>query len=315
MHRGRHILATLLLTVGVIANAGAQTKLGSGIRKLFSRENRKVELTQLDYSRFPAFSMSEKNGMTIESIIFDPHPTIVPIEDKIEFTDFSDLPDEYNIWSHSSINPYNVSLVGMKDTVKIDVSSYCPPSVKHVTSNWGFRKWKFHYGIDLKVHRGDTVRCAFDGTVRITRRDRGYGYFVVVRHDNGLETLYAHLNKILVKSNQKLKAGEAVGMGGNTGRSTGYHLHLEFRYLGNPINPNDIVNFETHKVHKPVLVVNANTFAYKAEIDKIRYWTVKKGDTLGRIAYRTGVSVNKLCQLNGIKKTTVLRIGRKIRYT
>ena len=69
------------------------------------------------------------------------------------------------------------------------------------------------------------------------------------------------------------------------------------------------------EVHKPVLVVNANKFAYKAEIDKIRYWTVKKGDTLGRIAYRTGVSVNKLCQLNGIKKTTVLRIGRKIRYT
>ena len=203
----------------------------------------------------------------------------------------------------------------MKDTIKIDVKGYCPPSVKHVTSDWGFRKWKFHYGIDLKVHRGDTVRCAFDGTVRITRRDRGYGYFVVVRHDNGLETLYGHLNKILVKNDQKIKAGQAVGMGGNTGRSTGYHLHLEFRYLGNPINPNDIVNFETHEVHKPVLVLNAQTFAYKQEIDKIRYWTVRKGDTLGRIAYRTGVSVNKLCKLNGITKTTVLRIGRKIRYT
>ena len=150
---------------------------------------------------------------------------------------------------------------------------------------------------------------------RITRRDRGYGYFVVVRHDNGLETLYAHHNRIMVKNDQRIKAGEAVGMGGNTGRSTGYHLHLEFRYLGNPINPNDIVNFETHEVHKPVLVLNAQTFAYKQEIDKIRYWTVRKGDTLGRIAYRTGVSVNKLCQLNGIKKTTVLRIGRKIRYT
>jgi len=315
MHRGKYILATLLLSAGIIANAGAQTKLGSGIRKLFSKEKKEAQCAPLDYSRFPKTTFIGIKGITLENILVDLHPVIVPIEDKIEFSDFSDLPDEYNIWSNSSINPYNVSLVGMKDTVKIDVSGYCPPSEKYVTSNWGFRKWKFHYGIDLKVHRGDTVRCAFDGTVRITRRERGYGYFVVVRHDNGLETLYAHLNKILVKNDQRVKAGEAVGMGGNTGRSTGYHLHLEFRYLGNPINPNDIVNFETHKVHKPVFVVNAGTFTYKAEIDKIRYWTVKKGDTLGRIAYRTGVSVNKLCQLNGIKKTTILRIGRKIRYT
>ncbi len=309
----RFIAITLLLVAGIYTDAGAQNKLGTSIRKIFSK-NKHTQCTQIDYSRFQPLPYHQYTGTTIESIIFDPNPTIIPISEEHTYN-FSDLPDEYEIWSNTSINPYGVSLVGMKDTIKIDVSGYTPPSEKYVTSNWGFRKWKFHYGIDLKVHRGDTVRTAFDGTVRITRRDRGYGYFVVVRHDNGLETLYGHLNKILVKNGQKLKSGQAVGMGGNTGRSTGYHLHLEFRYLGNPINPNDIVNFETHQVHKPVLVLTSKTFAYKEEIDKIRYWTVKKGDTLGRIAYRTGVSVNKLCALNGIKKTTVLRIGRKIRYT
>ena len=290
-------------------------KVGVKLKKFFIKGYTEQTTVAPDYSKLPKVNCSQLSGVTMENIFFSLPETIVPIEDDIRFSDFSALPDEYDIWSNTSINPYNVSLTGMKDTVKLDVSGYCPPSVKHVTSNWGFRKWKFHYGIDLKVHRGDTVRSAFDGTVRITRRDRGYGYFVVVRHDNGLETLYGHLNKILVKPDTRIKAGQAVGMGGNTGRSTGYHLHLEFRYLGNPINPNDIVDFTEHKVKNPVLVISSNTFAYKAEIDKIRYWTVKKGDTLGRIAYRTGVSVNKLCSLNGITKNTILRIGRKIRYT
>ena len=313
----KKLLYTLMLFLLISAEADAQQKffgrVGEGFRKIFTRGN--TEIAGPDYSKLPQVNYNDLSGVTIESMFFELPSEIPALLDEVKFVDFSDMPEEYDIWSNTSINPYNVSLVGMKDTVKIDISGYCPPSVKHITSNWGFRKWRFHYGIDLKVHWGDTVRCAFDGTVRITRRDRGYGYFVVVRHDNGLETLYGHLNKILVKNDQKIKAGEAVGMGGNTGRSTGYHLHLEFRYLGNPINPNDIVDFASHTAKGPVLVITSKTFAYRGEIDKIRYWTVKKGDTLGRIAYRTGVSVSKLCALNGIKKTTVLRIGRKIRYT
>ena len=313
----KRLLYTFLFILLISAEADAQQKffvrIGEGFKKIFTKGN--TELSGPDYSKYPPITCNNLSGRTLESLFFEIPDQIPEILDDVKFTDFSELPQEYDIWSNTSINPYNVSLVGMKDTVKIDISGYFPPSVKHITSDWGFRKWKYHYGIDLKVHRGDTVKCAFDGTVRITRRDRGYGYFVVVRHDNGLETLYGHLNKILVKNNQKVKAGEAVGMGGNTGRSTGYHLHLEFRYLGNPVNPHDIVDFTSHTAKSPVLVITSQTFAYRAEIDKIRYWTVKKGDTLGRIAYRTGVSVSKLCALNGIKKTTVLRIGRKIRYT
>ncbi len=252
---------------------------------------------------------------SIEDLFFT-MPTDVPaIDENLMFSDFSELPEEYDVWSNTAINPYNKSLVNMGDTVKIDISGYQPPCTGRVTSDWGFRKWRYHYGIDLKVYRGDTVKCAFDGTVRITRRERGYGYFVVVRHNNGLETLYGHLDKILVKNDQEIKAGEPLGMGGNTGRSTGYHLHLEFRYLGNPINPHDIACYTTFAPKKNVLLVSSDTFAYKKEIDKIRYWTIRSGDTLGRIASRTGVSINKLCALNGIKRTTVLKIGRRLRYT
>ncbi|MHC1780910.1 MAG: peptidoglycan DD-metalloendopeptidase family protein [Bacteroidales bacterium] len=246
---------------------------------------------------------------------FNKPKEIVPISDYLRAIEFTEMPEEYDIWSDTKINPYQVSLVDMKDTVKIDLSGYCPPSVKYVTSNFGFRKWRFHYGIDLKVHKGDTVLNAFDGVVRITKRARDYGYYVLVRHSNGLETLYAHLSKITVRPGDTLKSGVPVGLGGSTGRSTGYHLHFEIRYLGNPINPNDIIDFEKSCVKNQILALNSQHFEYKKEIDKIRFWTIRSGDTLGRIAQRTGVSISKLCALNGIKRTTILRIGRRLRYT
>ena len=241
---------------------------------------------------------------------------ITPIVDFIRDIEFSDMPEEYDIWSDSQINPYKVDLKDMKDTVKLDLTGYVPPITKHVTSDFGFRRWRFHYGIDLKVEKGDSVLCAFDGTVRLTRRDRrGYGYFVLVRHFNGLETLYGHLARITVNPGDTIKAGVPVGLGGNTGRSTGYHLHFELRYLGNPLNPNDLIDFQSCCTKNNILQLNASHFSYKKEIDKIRFWKVRRGDTLGRIAMRTGVSISKLCKLNGIKRSTKLRIGRNLRYT
>jgi hypothetical protein len=240
---------------------------------------------------------------------------ISPIFDFLRTIDFSDMPEEYDIWSDTKINPYQVNLVDMKDTVKIDLSGYTPPIKQYVTSNFGFRKWRHHYGIDLKAYKGDSISCAFDGVIRITKRARDYGYYVLVRHFNGLETLYAHLSKIIVSPGDTLKAGSILGLGGSTGRSTGYHLHFETRYLGNPINPNDIIDFNTYTVKNNIFLLNSHNFDYKKEIDKIRFWTIKRGDTLGRISLRTGVSISKLCSLNGIKRTTTLRIGRRLRYT
>ncbi len=323
-----HIPALVFLLVflaGVMPVSSSYAKVNlKSIKnnKVFSKMFRqKIDIPAVKaYEPVPEFSICKQLGLTYEAYSQSAGKAscgeIIPIADEIKFTAFSDMPSEYDIWDNKKINPYDRNLTYMKDTIKIDVSSYVAPSAKHVTSNFGFRKWKYHYGIDLKVHRGDTVRCAFDGVVRITRYDRrGYGYYMVVRHSNGLETLYGHLSRFIAGEGDVLKAGDPIGLGGSTGRSTGYHLHLEFRYLGNPINPNDIVDFNTHTVKNNVLILTSKTFAYKKEIDKRRYWTVRSGDTLGRIAMKTGVSVSRLCALNGIKRDTILRIGRRIRYT
>ena len=258
-----------------------------------------------------------KATVKYDSEIFKPFflKYIPKIMDFTREIDFSDSPEEYDIWSDTKINPYQVDLMGMKDTVKIDLSGFAAPRSRQITSDFGFRKWRHHYGIDLKVDKGDTVACAFDGVVRITKRARDYGYYVLIRHFNGLETLYAHLSKILVNPGDTVKSGSFLGLGGSTGRSTGNHLHFETRYLGNPINPNDIIDFSSYTVKNNIFQLSAQNFSYKKEIAKIRFWTIRKGDTLGRIAMKTGVSISKLCSLNGMKKSSLLRIGKRLRYT
>ncbi|MDR2938384.1 MAG: peptidoglycan DD-metalloendopeptidase family protein [Prevotellaceae bacterium] len=218
-------------------------------------------------------------------------------------------------WNNQDVNPYKISLVDMTDTVQVDLSGYTHPNRNVITSRFGFRRWKFHYGIDLRCAVGDSIRSAFAGRVRIAKRGKAYGNYVVVRHYNGLETTYAHLNKILVKVNDEVKSGDLVGWGGNTGRSTGPHLHYEMRFLGEAIDPTALVDFATGKVHSHELRLTAGNFEYVKDVDQVRYWIVRSGDSLWRISRKTGVSVAQLCRLNGIKSSSVLSLGQHIRYT
>ncbi len=164
-------------------------------------------------------------------------------------------------WNSESVNPYNgVEIPSVKD---IDVSTYVPPVPGAITSNYGYRRrfGRVHRGTDLRLSIGDTVVSAFDGKVRLTKYEgRGYGYYVVVRHDNGMETVYGHLSKFLVKPNQRVKAGEPIALGGNTGRSTGPHLHFETRYMGLAINPTAIIDFENGVPHKDIFTFDHNTY-------------------------------------------------------
>jgi len=220
------------------------------------------------------------------------------------------------VWNNQLVNPYQQRVADMPDTVLIDFSQYYHPNRNVVTSDFGYRRgWQFHYGIDTRLKTGDSIYCSFDGMVRIVQRGRAYGNYVVIRHFNGLETVYGHLSKNLVKVNQLVRAGEIIGLGGNTGRSTGPHLHYEIRYLGQPISPRDLIDFENYTAIYRKLDVSAHHFAYVKELEQVRFYTVRRGDTLSGISGKVGVSVDKLCQLNNIRRTSILRIGQRIRFT
>ncbi len=228
----------------------------------------------------------------------------------------------YNSWKTNKIKCYNIDTIAKIDSVLIVLvdrahgEKYVHPFDGEVTSRFGYRRYRFHYGTDIDLITGEPVRCAFDGMVRATLYDRGYGHVVVVRHGNGLETVYAHLSKVLVDSNTSVKAGDIIGLGGNTGRSTGSHLHFEIRYLGAALNPETIVDFKNYKLIADTVWLTQDNFKYLNRIiaDKnAKFHRVRKGDTLSAIARRYRTSVNKLCYLNGFKESHILQIGERIR--
>ena len=229
----------------------------------------------------------------------------------------------YGEWANEWVNPFRGKKVDMPDSCVIDCSAFVLPidTMIRVTSKYGPRRRRMHKGVDLKVQIGDTIRAAFDGKVRIKNFERrGYGYYLVVRHPNGLETVYGHLSKFLVGVNDIVHAGDPIALGGNTGRSTGSHLHFETRFLGQALNPADIIDFESCAPHQDQYVFhNVKINGRKSNIytsisnEQMVYHRVKSGDTLGKIARMYGTTVNELCRLNGLKGTSMLRIGQSIR--
>ena len=223
-----------------------------------------------------------------------------------------------NIWTREKINPYKTSIESLPDSIRIDCSDFVLPIKGRITSRFGARRYRYHYGVDLKLYTGEPVRVAFSGKVRIIDYERqGYGHYVVVRHNNGLETVYAHLSKVLVEHNQTVTAGDTIALGGSTGRSTGPHLHFEIRYIGNAINPENVIDFNTGTLRNNSYLITKNqTFYYQKEVlalQAVRYTTVRKGDTLSHIASRHGTSVSRICQLNNLSTRSIIRPGQRIR--
>ena len=254
--------------------------------------------------------------------------------------------DLYANWD----NKYAHRATELPETYKIDLRHFTMPTTSRViTSNFGSRWGRQHKGLDIKVYIGDTIRAAFSGKVRIVRYEAGgYGKYIVIRHNNGLETIYGHLSKQLVEENQEVHSGEVIGLGGNTGRSTGSHLHFETRLCGVALNPALMFDFRAQDVTGDYYAFNKETYDNESTnatrlrgkqdsstyastdssddyatnkrttsglTDQISYHKVKKGETLDRIAKKRGVTVEKICKLNHITKTMRLRPGQILRYS
>ncbi len=228
----------------------------------------------------------------------------------------------YPTWENTRVHAFSKNVV-IPDTFRIDMTGFCMPTTNtKITSKFGPRRRRMHNGIDVKVYIGDTIRAAFGGKVRMVKYERrGYGKYVVIRHENGLETIYGHLSKQLVNEDQYVEAGEVIGLGGNTGRSTGSHLHFETRFLGQAINPALLFDFEKQDIVADSYLFQkgknryrrANSSSVIASNGDIQYYKVRKGDSLSRIAKKTGTSIDALCKLNKISRRTTLRIGQVLR--
>jgi murein DD-endopeptidase MepM/ murein hydrolase activator NlpD len=231
----------------------------------------------------------------------------------------------YGGWNTGTIFERSSMAGKITDTVNIRLThSACDhtmPVCGELTSPFGPRRGRMHYGIDLELDQGDPVVAAFEGMVRVSRYNRTFGNVVVVRHSNGLETLYAHLSQRSVEVGDHVEAGTLLGLGGNTGRSFGDHLHFEVRYLDQPIDPQRIFDVSEGELRVKHLTLDRKFFAdlertrATAAASAKRYHTVRKGDTLSAIARRNRTSVSRLCKLNRIGTNSKLRIGQRIRVS
>jgi LysM repeat protein len=182
----------------------------------------------------------------------------------------------YDDFDTTSVHVEKFDALVFDDTVPIIMTGYVHPFNGNITSGFGFRKYRYHLGMDIDLEIGDSVKCAFDGKVRIAQKSKSYGYVVVVRHPNGLETYYAHLSKLLVHPGQDLTAGEILGLGGNTGHSFGSHLHFEVRYGGQPIDPTYLIDFQKECVRADTYYLSKSDFKYLSDVHKVNHYNRKK---------------------------------------
>lgn len=251
----------------------------------------------------------------------------------------------YDDWN----NVYAHRATELPDSFRINLRNFCMPTTNRViTSKMGPRWGRMHKGLDIKVYIGDTIRAAFSGKVRIKKYERaGYGKYLVIRHNNGLETIYGHMSDWLVEENQVVKAGQPIGLGGNTGRSTGSHLHFETRLCGVALNPALLFDFVNQDVTADYYMFRKKTFEHESvainknlvleggrsnelaretadkndrnrkvrEFSETKYHKVSVGETLTSIAKRRGTTVAQLCKLNHLTRDVKVRPGQILRYS
>lgn len=285
------------------------------------------------------------------SIVLDTIPTTVPGVSIVLFgnntwryaksNEFIAESDVFSSnWDISFVNPYKEPLDSLPETWSIwlvdTLSGYHCPQTGRVTSKFGIRHGRRHQGTDISLPIGTPLYAVFDGKVRVSQYMKGYGNLVIIRHNNGLETFYGHMSQRDVEPGDIVHSGDVIGLSGNTGRSTGPHLHFEIRYHGLACDPQRLVSFESGDLCQRIMVLKRRYFDAEsfydqnfddeflnAEDDKkaleearrkaMVYHKVRTGENLGAIARKYHTSVNNICRLNGIKNPNSIRAGKTIR--
>ena len=239
-------------------------------------------------------------------------------------------------WDNKTFNPYKDEKIEFPFKISFEDSLYASPINRNkvVTSRFGWRWGRSHNGIDIDLFTGDKVMAMLDGKVRFVGWHGGHGRVIIVRHYNGLETIYAHLSRYNVKVNETVKKGQVIGRGGNSGNSRGSHVHIEVTYKGNYINPEYLFSFdETNRIYRSYFWITqdwASPFlhnskrpseltyyesyeeALSSEGIKQKIYVVKRGDTLYEISKRYNVSISNICRANSIRKNSTLKIGQEL---
>lgn len=289
-----------------------------------------------ELSSDPVGGMDE-NELEETELLLPPSTSAIP-----SIMDIPLLNKYYTSWDTMYVRRYSEVPPSAGDSIALPLfneysTGFAFPVEGDFLSPFGYRGRRVHSGVDIKLEAGDPVSVAFDGVVRMARYYSGYGNCVVVRHYNGIETLYGHLSKIKVKINQEVKAGEVIGLGGRTGRASCNHLHFETRFQGKAFNPKQIIDFNTFSLISDTFNVTKATYGLsrdympsassneitadnnstdkpKAKSTKSKkYHTIKSGDTLSALSRKYGTSVKQLCSINGIKPTKTLKLGTKLR--
>ena len=202
-----------------------------------------------------------------------------------------------------------------------DFSTILPPITHEalIGSPYGIRSHRLHRGVDVNVIKDEPVVAAYPGEVTMSRYNKGgYGHYILIKHPNGIETLYAHLSKRLLKVGDRVFPGDIVGLAGNSGRSSAAHLHFEIRYGEVNIDPTTVIDFP-HWALQPGVdkfsMKKARSEHRKIQSKLINYnfYVVQAGDSQGDVANWFNISIESLCRINKLVPGAPLKAGQKLR--